>query len=40
MKHEHLVVDILKHLQNQAIGKLLTEDGALNVPAIEKQVAI
>nr|GMD90232.1 sodium/calcium exchanger NCL2-like [Ipomoea batatas] len=36
VKHEHLVVDILKHLQNQAIGKLLTEDGTLNVPAIKK----
>lgn len=34
MKHEHLVVDILIHLQELTVGRLLTEDGAPNVAAI------
>ncbi|KAI3774956.1 hypothetical protein L1987_49521 [Smallanthus sonchifolius] len=35
VKHEHLVVDILKHLQEHNAEKLLTEDGSANVPAIK-----
>ncbi|KAK9078215.1 hypothetical protein SSX86_002272 [Deinandra increscens subsp. villosa] len=35
VKHEHLVVDILKHLQEHTAEKLLTEDGSANLPAIK-----
>nr|XP_043627059.1 sodium/calcium exchanger NCL2-like [Erigeron canadensis] len=35
VKHEHLVVDILKHLQEHTAEKVLTEDGSANVPAIQ-----
>ncbi|XP_071689079.1 sodium/calcium exchanger NCL2-like [Rutidosis leptorrhynchoides] len=35
IKHEHLVVDILKHLQEHTAEKLLTEDGSANVSAIQ-----
>ncbi|KAK2968386.1 hypothetical protein RJ640_004392 [Escallonia rubra] len=36
IKHEHLVVDVLTHVQQQTMGRLLTEDGAPNVPAIRR----
>ncbi|CAN4117691.1 unnamed protein product [Withania somnifera] len=36
IKHEHFVVDILKHLQEHTIEKLLQEDGSPNIPAIRK----
>ncbi|XP_073156727.1 sodium/calcium exchanger NCL2-like [Henckelia pumila] len=36
IKHEHLVVDILKHLQNQTMGKLLTDNGSPNVVIIRR----
>ncbi|XP_076907099.1 sodium/calcium exchanger NCL2-like [Bidens hawaiensis] len=36
VKHEHLVVDILKHLQEHAAGQVLAEDGSLNLPAIQR----
>lgn len=35
VKHEHLVVDILKHLQEHTAEKILTEDGLANLPAIK-----
>ncbi|KAK1416722.1 hypothetical protein QVD17_25838 [Tagetes erecta] len=35
VKHEHLVVDILKHLQEHTAEKLLTEDGSANLTAIK-----
>ncbi|KAJ0522685.1 putative EF-hand domain pair protein CML [Helianthus annuus] len=35
VKHEHLVVDILKHLQEHTTEKLLTEDGSANLAAIK-----
>ncbi|XP_076907092.1 sodium/calcium exchanger NCL2-like [Bidens hawaiensis] len=35
IKHEHLVVDILKHLQEHTAEKLLTEDGSANISAIK-----
>ncbi|KAG8386379.1 hypothetical protein BUALT_Bualt03G0142700 [Buddleja alternifolia] len=34
IKHEHLVVDILKHVQNQTTGKLLNDNGAPNLSTI------
>ncbi|KAF7141178.1 hypothetical protein RHSIM_Rhsim06G0204500 [Rhododendron simsii] len=34
IKHEHLVLDILRHVQKHALGRLLTADGAPNVIAI------
>ncbi|KAK4398340.1 Sodium/calcium exchanger NCL1 [Sesamum angolense] len=36
IKHEHLVVDILKHLQNETMGKLLTDNGSPNVSTIRR----
>ncbi|KAJ8556066.1 hypothetical protein K7X08_022824 [Anisodus acutangulus] len=36
IKHEHFVVDILKHVQEHTIEKLLQEDGSPNTPAIRK----
>ncbi|KAL8046619.1 hypothetical protein ABFX02_08G188700 [Erythranthe guttata] len=36
LKHEHLVVDILKHVQNQTKGKLIGENGAPNVSTIRR----
>ncbi|KAI3716232.1 hypothetical protein L6452_23431 [Arctium lappa] len=36
VKHEHLVVDILKHLQEHTAEKILTEDGLPNLPAIKR----
>ncbi|XP_057460921.1 sodium/calcium exchanger NCL2-like isoform X1 [Actinidia eriantha] len=35
VKHEHLVVDILRHVHKHTLGRLLTEDGAPNVQAIK-----
>ncbi|GKB50432.1 sodium/calcium exchanger NCL2-like protein [Tanacetum coccineum] len=35
VKHEHLVIDILKHLQEQIAENILTEDGSVNLPAIK-----
>ncbi|KAI3789556.1 hypothetical protein L2E82_02355 [Cichorium intybus] len=35
VKHENLVVDILKHLQEHTAEKLLTVDGSANLPAIK-----
>ncbi|KAI3457398.1 hypothetical protein Pfo_014061 [Paulownia fortunei] len=36
IKHEHLVVDILKQVQNQTMGRLLTENGSPNVSTIRR----
>ncbi|KAL3508727.1 hypothetical protein ACH5RR_028128 [Cinchona calisaya] len=36
IRHDHLVVDILAHVQNHTIGRLLTKKGAPNVPAIRR----
>ncbi|XP_073156126.1 sodium/calcium exchanger NCL2-like [Henckelia pumila] len=36
IKHEHLVLDILKHMQHQTTGKLLTDDGSPNVTTIRR----
>ncbi|KAL3849235.1 hypothetical protein ACJIZ3_011117 [Penstemon smallii] len=36
IKHEHLVVDILKHLQNQTMGRLLNDNGSPNVSTIRR----
>ncbi|KAG5546159.1 hypothetical protein RHGRI_018365 [Rhododendron griersonianum] len=36
IKHEHLVLDILRHVQKHAPGRLLTADGAPNVIAITR----
>lgn len=36
VKNEHLVVDILKHVQALTVGKLLTQDGAPNVTVIKR----
>ncbi|KAL3617641.1 hypothetical protein CASFOL_037962 [Castilleja foliolosa] len=36
IKHEHLVVDVLCHIQNQTRGKLLTENGSPNVSTISR----
>ncbi|KAL2476399.1 sodium/calcium exchanger family protein/calcium-binding EF hand family protein [Abeliophyllum distichum] len=36
INHEHLVLDILKHVQNHTMGRLLTDDGSLNVSAIRR----
>ncbi|KAI3803511.1 hypothetical protein L1987_31665 [Smallanthus sonchifolius] len=36
VKHEHLVVDIIKHLQEHAAEQVLTEDGSVNLPAIQR----
>ncbi|PIN20883.1 Calmodulin and related proteins (EF-Hand superfamily) [Handroanthus impetiginosus] len=36
IKHEHLVVDILKHLQDQTMGNLLSDDGSPNVSIIRR----
>ncbi|XP_027061163.1 sodium/calcium exchanger NCL2-like [Coffea arabica] len=36
IKHEHLVVDILNHVQNHEIGAVLTPKGAPNVTAIRR----
>ena len=40
IKHEHLVVDVLRHVQKHALGRLLTEDGSPNVIAIRRQVIL
>ncbi|KAL6535953.1 hypothetical protein OROHE_012797 [Orobanche hederae] len=34
IKHAHLVVDILKHVQNHTMGRLFTNDGAPNLSVI------
>ncbi|CAA2981627.1 sodium calcium exchanger NCL2-like [Olea europaea subsp. europaea] len=36
IKHEHLVIDILKHVQNQTMGRVLTENGSPNLSAIRR----
>ncbi|PIN16027.1 Calmodulin and related proteins (EF-Hand superfamily) [Handroanthus impetiginosus] len=36
IKHEHLVLDILKHVQKQTKRKLLTDNGAPNVTTIRR----
>ncbi|KAA8523970.1 hypothetical protein F0562_010599 [Nyssa sinensis] len=36
VKHEHIVLDILKHVQKQTLRKVLTDDGAPNVAAIRR----
>ncbi|KAJ0045990.1 hypothetical protein Pint_04681 [Pistacia integerrima] len=36
VKHEHLVLRILRHVQKQALGRILTDDGAPNVAAIRR----
>ncbi|KAA8526787.1 hypothetical protein F0562_008984 [Nyssa sinensis] len=36
LKHEHFVLDILKHVQKYTEGRLLTADGAPNVPVIRR----
>ncbi|XP_057795924.1 sodium/calcium exchanger NCL2-like [Salvia miltiorrhiza] len=36
IKHDHLVVDILKHVQNQTQGSLLTDNGSPNVSTIRR----
>nr|GEW59632.1 sodium/calcium exchanger NCL2-like [Tanacetum cinerariifolium] len=36
VKYEHLVIDILKHLQDQIAENILTEDGSVNLPAIKR----
>lgn len=34
VKHEHLIIAILKHVQQHSLGSLLTDDGAPNIPVI------
>ncbi|KAI3774957.1 hypothetical protein L1987_49522 [Smallanthus sonchifolius] len=36
VKHEHLVVDIIKHLQEHAAEQVLTEEGSVNLRAIQR----
>ncbi|KAL2466793.1 sodium/calcium exchanger family protein/calcium-binding EF hand family protein [Abeliophyllum distichum] len=36
IKHEHLVIDILKHVQNQTMGRVLTDNGSPNLLAIRR----
>lgn len=36
VKHEHLVLRILRHVQMHALGRILTDDGAPNVAAIRR----
>lgn len=36
IKHEHMVVDILNHVQNQTMEKLLNENGSPNVSTIKR----
>ncbi|KAK8973574.1 hypothetical protein V6N11_030764 [Hibiscus sabdariffa] len=36
VKHEHLILKILQHVQKHAIGRILTHDGAPNVHAIRR----
>ncbi|GER53822.1 calcium-binding EF-hand family protein [Striga asiatica] len=36
IKHEHLVVDVLNHIQSQTTGKLLTKNGSPNVSTIKR----
>ncbi|XWS10958.1 hypothetical protein CRYUN_Cryun38cG0043000 [Craigia yunnanensis] len=36
VKHEHLILKILQHVQKHAIGRILTHDGAPNVKAIRR----
>ncbi|XP_059661463.1 sodium/calcium exchanger NCL2-like [Cornus florida] len=36
VKHEHFVLDILKHLQKRTIQKLITDNGSPNVSAIRR----
>ncbi|KAK9078216.1 hypothetical protein SSX86_002273 [Deinandra increscens subsp. villosa] len=36
VKHEHLVVDIIKHFQEHAAEQVLNEDGSVNLPAITR----
>ncbi|KAK1416723.1 hypothetical protein QVD17_25839 [Tagetes erecta] len=36
VKHENLVVDIIKHLQEHAAEQVFTEDGSVNLPAIRR----
>eukprot|EP00262_Sarcandra_glabra_P007886 TRINITY_DN20996_c0_g1_i1.p1 TRINITY_DN20996_c0_g1~~TRINITY_DN20996_c0_g1_i1.p1 ORF type:complete len:655 (+),score=51.14 TRINITY_DN20996_c0_g1_i1:241-1965(+) len=35
-KHKHIISGILKHVQKDALGKLLTDDGEPNTPLIRK----
>uniref|UniRef100_A0A1D1Z7D7 Vacuolar calcium ion transporter n=1 Tax=Anthurium amnicola TaxID=1678845 RepID=A0A1D1Z7D7_9ARAE len=35
-KLKHVIFELLRHAQKQALGRLLTDDGAPNVPVIEK----
>lgn len=39
VKHERLVVDILKHVQKNTVGKLINEDGRPNVPSIKRSLS-
>ncbi|XP_022877451.1 sodium/calcium exchanger NCL2-like [Olea europaea var. sylvestris] len=36
IKHEHLVLDVLKHVQNRTMGSLLTDNGSPNVSVIRR----
>ncbi|KAF5756491.1 putative EF-hand domain-containing protein [Helianthus annuus] len=36
VKHERLVVNILKHLQEHTAEQVLTKDGSVNLPVIER----
>ncbi|KAJ4726400.1 putative Sodium/calcium exchanger family protein / calcium-binding EF hand family protein [Melia azedarach] len=36
VKHEHLILRILKHVQNHALGRILADDGSPNVDAIRR----
>ena len=36
VKHKNLILSILQHVQNHALGNILTADGAPNVNAIKR----
>ncbi|XP_073280194.1 sodium/calcium exchanger NCL2-like [Primulina huaijiensis] len=36
IKHEHLVLDIIKHMQRRTTGKILTDNGSPNVTTIRR----
>jgi hypothetical protein len=38
VKHKHLILSILQHVQKHALGNILTEDGAPNVNAIRNRL--
>ncbi|KAK6229351.1 hypothetical protein SCA6_018302 [Theobroma cacao] len=40
VKHEHLVLKILQHVQKHAIGRILTHDGSPNVYVTRRRVVI